>query len=90
MATVLRIIGLSTGEPTEFDGMLVAAYDPTWWRPDGSYDGGILEVTDKPDRAMVFPDAVTAIEKWREAYGVRLDGKPNRPLTAFTVSVENL
>jgi hypothetical protein len=31
----------------------------------------------------------SAMEKWRESFGLRADGKPNRPLTAWTVAVED-
>lgn len=86
MAT-LRIIELAIGEPSRFDGMYVKAYDPTYVLPDRTYDGGILEVTADPKEALQFADAGDAMEKWREPYGVRVDGKPNRPLTAWTVEV---
>jgi hypothetical protein len=37
---------------------------------------------------MQFPDAGAALAKWKQAYGWRRDGEWNRPLTAWTVSVE--
>ena len=74
---------------TEFDDTYVVCYDPTRRLPDGSYDGGILEVTIDPEKALVLPTVEAAFELWRkEGCGVRSwDGKPNRPLTAWTVEI---
>lgn len=83
----LKIIGLISGEPTEFDGKFVRAYDPSFVPLGGEYDGGLLLVSDDPDTALVFPDAGAAMECWRKSHGMRPDGQPNRPLTAFTVEV---
>ena len=87
MSYALRIIDCISGEPTEFDGQFVKEYDPTYVHPDG-YDGGILEVTKDPRQALCFDSFQAALDKWKQPYGTRCDGKPNRPLTAFTVSVE--
>ena len=87
MSVRLKIIGLLGGSPTEFDGKFVKAYDPSYHLPGGEYDGGILEVTDDPDEALQFPYAAAAIECWRKSHGIRIDGEPNRPLTAFTVEL---
>lgn len=81
---IIRLVGVSTGEPTEFDGQYVRNYDPTRHRSDGSYDGGILEVTSNPQEAAQFSDMAAAVTKYRQAYGKRADGLPNRPLTAWT------
>lgn len=86
MSVVLKIIGLTNGEVSPFDGEYVAAYDPTYVHPEG-YDGGILEVCQERDEALQFPDAMAALECWKQSYGMREDGKPNRPLTAFSVEV---
>lgn len=84
MSCVIQLIETAAGEPTEFDGQYVRYYDPTYVHPEG-YDGGILEVTPDPKQAMQFPNVEAAMEKWRQPYGVRADGKPNRPLTAWMV-----
>ena len=83
----LKIIGLATGETTGFDGKFVKEYDPSYRLPGEEYDGGLLEVTDDPSEALEFPSAKEALECWRREYGMRPDGRPNRPLTAFTVEV---
>jgi len=89
MSCVIYLIATTSGEPTEFDGKYVMDYDPTYVHPKG-YDGGILAVTSDPAEAMQFPDMASAIDKYRESYGLREDGRPNRPLTAWTVCFERL
>ncbi len=81
------IYGTAQGVPTDFDGKWVAEYDPTRHTPSGGYDGGILKVTSDPEKALKFDNAAEAFEKWRQAYRMRPDGEPNRPLTAFSVQV---
>jgi hypothetical protein len=91
----ILIIQRSDGELTGFAGKWVSAYDPTYHQPSGAYDGGILEASSIPDRALTFSSPGDAMDKWKQpagcrCHGTRWDGKPNRPLTAFTVSVEPL
>lgn len=83
----IKIIGLANGEPTEFDGKYVKAYDPTYHPAGQQYDGGILEVTEDPADALTFADAGAALACWQRSHGTREDGKPNRPLTAWTVEI---
>lgn len=66
-------------------GMYVKAYDPT-------YMDGIGEVvgTLKPEEAKQFPSLKEAMVFWKQQYGVRADGKPNRPLTASSVEITRL
>ena len=91
MRVAIRIIGRVDDEPTQFDGKFVKAYDPTYRLPDGSYDGGILEVTSEPSEALSFLTMEEAAKKWAQSYGIRpWDGKPNRPLTAFHCSIERV
>jgi hypothetical protein len=63
----------------------VSRYDP-------DYMGGLGRVWSCVDSrvAVQFQDYLNAFEFWRQtskAKPVREDGKPNRPLTAFTVSI---
>lgn len=54
---------------------------------------GLLTVTKKRDEAKVFESGMEAMEFWRKqsvTKPLRPDGKPNRPLTAFTISIEGL
>lgn len=75
----------STGWPA---GAFVAEYDPE------ANDGhGEIWWTEDVRRAVSFPDARGAIECWRAVPSnrpLREDGKPNRPLTAFTVEFVEL
>lgn len=59
------------------------------WRgpPDGNPMQAHVVATADEAKALVFPDAAAALECWRKAHGMRWDGRPNRPLTAFTVEI---
>jgi hypothetical protein len=68
------------------DGTYVAAYDPEAF--DGR--GHVVFVTD-PGKALVFYSAEDAINTYRAIpfnNPTRTDGKPNRPLTAYTLMLE--
>jgi hypothetical protein len=85
----ILIVGLCDGSATPFDGKYVLEYDPT--RPGVSPDGEAmiahLRVTEDPNAARQFQDAGEALAFWKLAHGLRPDGAPNRPLTAFTVEI---
>lgn len=87
----IRIVGYADGSACELAGKYLKRYDAAYINPDFGYDGGWLEVTADIEEAQVFDSAPKALEKWREQapppYHLRPDGKPNRPLTAFTVEV---
>lgn len=78
-----------TGGPSPFDGEYVVDYDPH--RPSEAPDGTklpfhLVTTTDR-EKARVFPDAGAALDYYRQINGTRLDKKPNRPLTAWTVEI---
>lgn len=93
----MTLVGLTTGDPTSFDGKYVVSYDPSAWRFREVSSRGELEaflgefVTVSADvaRARRFATAAEALEFWRQTgVGVRpWDGKPNRPLTAFHIQL---
>ena len=88
--TRIKIVGLGAGGETPFDGKYLAEYDPKkpGVDPNGRPMTAHVVCTEDPEKALVFPSAVEALEKWREPSGhIRWDGKPDRPLTAFTVEV---
>jgi hypothetical protein len=89
MSCAILLVGTVAGELTEFDGQFVKAYDPSYVHPDG-YDGGLLETTSDLSEAMRFPDVQAALEKWRQPFGMRWDGEPERPLTAWSVEFQNI
>jgi hypothetical protein len=55
---------------------------------------GVVRWTTDLTKAMKFPNARTAMLAWQTQstqYPIRpWDGKPNRPLTAYTVTIEDL
>lgn len=85
--TMTRIMCVGWAGPTDNPpapaGFYLASYDP-----DGNGGQGAAAWTDDPDLAMQFATMAeahacyTAVPVCRP---VRADGKPNRPLTAFSV-----
>lgn len=70
----------STGDPV---GMWLHRYDPD------AFDGrGQIVFTPLKSEAQRFPSMIEAMACWKQPstrVPLRDDGKPNRPLTAFTV-----
>lgn len=90
---IIRVHGLA------FDGLVddISMYILPQWIENYDVDarGGRGEVNLTTDRAkaMTFPDPGAAMSAWRTQSTVtplRPDGKPNRPLTAYTVEIEPL
>ena len=84
-AVTIKLIGLVSGGPTEFDGKYLVDYDPT---PLDSGDV-LISVSEDPAGARKFTTAAEAMEVWRgvSLKGPRPDGEPDRPLTAFSVEI---
>jgi hypothetical protein len=85
---VMKLIGLVTGEPTDLDGGFLLTYTP-----DGHDGRGFAEVTRNVALAKRYATGREAMEDWARVsatHPVRVDGKPNRPLSAFTVEVNPL
>ena len=78
----IQLIELASGEQSPHDGQYVQAYDPAYHPEGEEYDGGLLLTTSNKTEARQFSTAGEAFEYWRQSYGTRTDGKPNRPLTA--------
>ena len=85
----IHIVGLGDGTPSPFDDTWVVEYDPT--RPGVGPDGrpliAHLVVTKDQSQARQFSSVHEALTCWQQSHGLRTDGLPNRPLTAFTVEV---
>lgn len=84
---VIRIMGEALGRKTMADGQYIRSMDFE------AHDGrGELKTTADRDKAKKFADLVEAWEFWKtspKCHPVRLsDGRPNRPLTAYTVTME--
>lgn len=93
MSYVIRIVGLVNGVETGFDGKYLAEYDPSreGVDPDGRPIGAHIVVTETVAGAKRYATTADALEEWRTvnpAEPWRLDAKPNRPLTAFSINVE--
>lgn len=91
--TVIRIVGLVSGGPSPFDGQYLKEYDPDrrGIDPDGHIMLAHVTTTPNPDEAMRFAGVADAQGTWARKstrWPIRPDGQPNRPLTAFTVSLE--
>jgi hypothetical protein len=86
----LLIVGLLDGTPTPFDGQWVVEYDPTrrGMDADGRPMLAHLVTTRDPHKAREFTTFMEAEECWKQAFGLRADGRPNRPLTAFIVQIQ--
>ena len=84
MATI-RLLARSDGD-LRLAGRYVVEYDP---QPRNGPNGEFVHLltTDDPEQALQFPSGGEALEFYLRAAGLRSDGKPNRPLTAFTVEI---
>jgi hypothetical protein len=61
--------------------------------PDGNHGRGTLKTTVRAAEAKQFASIAEAHDFWRQqssTHPLRDDGKPNRPLTAYTVSIFSL
>jgi hypothetical protein len=87
---VMRILGLCNGPPTAYDGQWLLEYDVT--RPGVSPDGlpTLAHLLTTPDKSAALRfDGVEALHAaWSASAGLRPDGAPNRPLTAFNIEVQ--
>ncbi len=88
--TVIKIWGLNDGSTTPFDGQYVVHYDPATPGQDSNGDPLSCTLVCSPDitHAVQFPTISEALEYCRQPYGLREDGYPNRPLTAFSIDLE--
>jgi hypothetical protein len=90
MSAVIRYEGVAGPFPT--DQHLIGQYLRSC---DFEYDRGRGYVTFTPDidKAMKFTSKAEALEYWRtrsKTVPTRPDGKPNRPLTAYHVMIEDI
>ena len=72
-------------------GAYLKAFDPDFHPDPTSPWTGLAEWTDDLAEALYFEDAGAAMDLWRTQSNVvpiRPDGKPNRPLSRFTVMIE--
>ena len=86
----MQIVGLVSGGVTPFDGEFVKEYDPNRDGVDPNGDPMLAHIVTTPDISeaihMTFVEFHELWTKVDERTPIRPDGKPNRPLTAFTVT----
>jgi len=81
---VMKMEGFADGRRSPVDGMYLKYFDH-----EAHGGTGAGEFTVNKVEAMVFKDHGTAFEFWTKVpkcKPLRADGKPNKPLTASTVS----
>ena len=83
---ILGLVSPHLGE--DHAGEYVTEYVPASMDERGRYrDDGFVKTTFDKALARKFPDHISAWEFWMQANGRRPDGKPNRPMTAYTVEI---
>lgn len=83
----MKIVGLADGRPTTVDGQYLVECDV-----DDRDGRGSVFATDDKAKAKRFDGIGHALDYWRRTSHVvplRPDGEPNRPLTAYTIELEN-
>lgn len=96
---VLRVYGLASDDELDLAGppRYLAGFDVDY-RPDlpaGLVAGltGVADLTHYLAEAIRFPTSKAAFLAWQTRSTVmptRPDGRPNRPLTAYTMSIEEV
>jgi hypothetical protein len=86
-AVVIQIVGLvAGGGGPGLEGQYVESYTP-----DGNEGRGRLVLTPHVQAAKRYTGHGAALAEWKRVsatHPTRPDGKPNRPMTAFTVRIE--
>ena len=90
--TVIRIVGLVGGAPSPFDGRYLVEYDPERLGVDPAGQPMLAHVLTSEHRSEALelagvPEAHALWTRVAEREPVRPDGRPNRPLTAFSVEL---
>lgn len=91
----VQLVALADGPPTPLDGRWLVSYDPdTPSRgPGGVMLNCTIQVTTERALAKTFPSFVEAhryVYRPSRKHPLRADGKPNRPLSAWTLSIEQV
>jgi hypothetical protein len=89
MAIVIILAGRADRVPFEHDGAFLKEFDPE--RGDNPFAGHV-EFTRNIAEAKKFASHTDAFAEWTRVskrLPKRPDGKPNKPLTAFTVVIED-
>ena len=84
---VIKIVQAAAGFSSDHAGQYIRSFVPD----TDEYGQGVLVTTANLDDALKFETWPAAFEFWKQQSRrcpLRMDGKPNRPLTAFTVTIE--
>lgn len=90
---VIKIIGLAVGMSCPFDGQYLVEFDPDrrGVDPDGGELTAHIVCSPDPADAKQYESKLAAMSEWKRIssrWPLReYDGRPNRPLTAFTVEI---
>jgi len=88
MSCAIRLLRYATGESSRVDGEYVCDYEPASMDEHGIYRKDGTLVTSSDIRcAKKFETTAEAFLYYAKSNGVRPDGKPNRPLTAWHVEI---
>lgn len=79
----MQLMEMGSFGPGEHTGRWLVDYDPH--HNDGE---GRIVTTPHRSQARVFDSLLDVMELVREPHGLRTDGKPNRPITAYTLNIE--
>ena len=88
MTSVIRIVALANGGYCPYGGQWLKSYDPEAFGGQGD-----ATFTDRIADAIHFLSVAEAMQLWAtqsRTCPLRPDGRPNKPLTAFTVEIETL
>lgn len=91
MSVVLRCVavaGVMHDPAASPAGLYLRGFDPEF-----DNGAGLAEWTSHPDKAMRFAGNAEAVAAWNTVPAsrpLRADGRPNRPLTAYTMITEQV
>jgi hypothetical protein len=87
LSFVIRSAGEATGEPNGTEGMFLESYNP-----EGNQGYGEFHWTKDVAKAKRYHHPADCLKDWNRVpdnHPIRsIDGKPNKPLTAFSILVE--
>jgi hypothetical protein len=78
---IIQLVATASGDASPHNGEYVVSFDPDP-RPHGT-----LRTTRDKAKAKRFENPMAAFTFYRQAHGRRPDGRPNCPLTAWTVEI---
>lgn len=95
MSCVLRMLGIAAIGELDLDGppRYLVTFDVDYRPHVTSPVTGVAVFSDDLAKAMRFPDAAAALKAWQSCSTVvptRLDGRPNKPLTAYSMTIEEV